>query len=155
MCSGSRVWTRRWRSGWTTSVACPQWSRSAPRRTSSHRGTDPAGALRTHTGNDVIEVFVHARGLFVCVRVCTDLMCHGECCMKAVVLNDGTAPLWRTYGAYVSHAESVTRVMTAQILKTHTLNHQYQFKLSDCVSVCVCDDASTPFQDLYCHLYLT
>lgn len=77
---------------------------------------------------------MRARGLFVCVRVRTDLVCHGERRVKAVVLDDGAAPLRRTHGAHVGHAESVTRVMTAQILKTHTLTHQHQpLRLCVCV----------------------
>ncbi len=58
--------------------------------------------------------------------VFTDLMCHGEGGVKPVVLDDCTAPLRRAHGSHISHTESITGVMTAQIL--HTAAHTPTFK---------------------------
>lgn len=59
----------------------------------------------------------------------TDLVRHGERRVQPVVLDDGTAPLWRAHGAHVSHAESVAWMMSTQILHTsHT--HWWVHKIS-------------------------
>lgn len=46
----------------------------------------------------------------------TYLMSHCKCSMKAIILNDGTASLWRADGADIRHAQGVTGVVATEVL---------------------------------------
>lgn len=76
--------------------------------------------------SDLLKVKPHTSRLaclpvLLCLRVTmpTDLVCDGKRGVKPVVLDDSAAPLRRTDSAHISHAQSVARVVSAQILQRH------------------------------------
>lgn len=74
--------------------------------------------------------------------VLTYLVSDGECGVKAVVLDDGAASLWRADCADVRHAQGVARVVAAQVLDKGSdahLNHCLNWKKQHNTWNCYCE----------------